>query len=269
LDAEGDFSFRDESGYIFVEGTKYILNPFDRFALELAFRIRDEKGGQIKTICVGPSRCEAALRECLMLGVNEAIHVISEISGMLDPHLGSFYISEVIKMDPYDLILCGRQSMDYEWGQTGIYIAERLGIPHISEVIDLQMKTSKLYCRKQLEDGMALIEAALPAAITVQKSDLDIRFPTLTGIMKGKGKVIKQLKMQSKLEPVIKCIRLMPPKQRPKRIFTPDSSLSPIDRIKMIMSAGIVKKSQSRVLEEAPKEAASKLFTLLKEEKVL
>lgn len=269
LDPDGDVRFREESGNFFMEGSQYILNPFDRFALEIGFRIRDEKGGKIKAICVGPPRCDAALKECLMLGIDEAIHVIPETFEMLDPFLNSYYLSKTVKESEYDLILCGKQSIDYEWGQTGIWIAERLGIPHVSEVIDLQIKGVKLCCRKQLENGVVLIETPLPAVITVQKSALDIRLPTVIGIKKAKGKPIKQLKIQSKLESIIKDIRLTPPKPRPKRTFNPDSGLPPTERIKMIMSAGIVKKTQSTMIEGASEESARKCFLFLKEKKII
>lgn len=269
LDPKGEIRLRQESGTFLMEGTKYILNPFDRYALELGLRLIDEGGGQIKAITVGPSLCGTALRECLMLGVDEAIHILPETYEILDPCSTSYCLSETIKKNEYDLLLCGKQSADDEWGQTGIWVAERLGIPHVSEVTDLQMKGGMAYCGKKVEGGIAFIETPLPALITVEKSTLDIRLPTVTGIMKEKKKSIKQVKIQSTPEPTVRNIRLIPSKPSPKRIFTPDSALPPIERIKMIMSAGIVKKSQSPLIEGVPKESAHKFFLFLKKEKII
>ncbi len=269
IDPKGETGLRQESGGFLMEGTKYFLNPFDRYALELGLRLIDEGAGQLKAITVGPPHCETALRECLMLGVDEAIHILPETHKIFDPCSTSYCLSETIKKDKYDLLLCGKESTDDEWGQTGIWVAERLGIPCVLEATDLEIKGGMAYCRKKVEGGMAVIETSLPALITVEKSALDLRLPTVTGIMKGKKKSIQQVKIGPTPEPIVKNIRLIPSKPRPKRIFTPDSTLPPIERMKMIMSAGIVKKSQSSLIEGFPKESAYKFFLFLKKEKII
>jgi electron transfer flavoprotein beta subunit len=150
------------------QGTASIINPIDTYAVEEAVRIKEKHGGKVTVITMGPPQAETALREAISLGADEAVLVSDRAFAGADTWATAFTLSQaVLKLAPYDLIICGRQTIDGDTGQVGPELAEMLGLPFIAYVSQVEeIKDGKLRVRRMIEEGHEIIEAALPAAIT-------------------------------------------------------------------------------------------------------
>lgn len=173
-----------KTGTLIREGVPSIINPEDRTALEEALRWKDELGGKVTVLSMGPKQAEDALREALAMGADEAILVSDRAFAGSDTLATSYTLAKAIeKIGTFDLIFCGRQAIDGDTAQTGPEIAEHLGIPQISYVKELQVSGSKLEAKRALEEGYAVVEAALPVLLTVV-SELNVpRYPSVKGII--------------------------------------------------------------------------------------
>jgi len=171
------------------QGIENIINPFDTYAIEEGVRIKEKDGGKVTVISMGPSQAEAALREAVSLGADEAVLLSDRAFAGADTWATAFTLScAVKKLDKYDLIICGRQTIDGDTGQVGPELAEMLDIPFVAYVSRIEeIKESYLRVLRMIEEGHEIIETTLPAVITVAKEINIPRLPSLRGIMKSKS----------------------------------------------------------------------------------
>jgi electron transfer flavoprotein beta subunit len=171
------------------QGIENIINPFDTYALEEGVRLKEKHGGKVTVITMGPPQAEAALREAISLGADEAVLLSDRAFAGADTWATAFTLSRaVIKLEPYDLIICGRQTIDGDTGQVGPELAEMLDIPFVAYVGQIEeIVESRLRVRRMVEEGHEIIETTLPAVITVSKEINVPRLPSLRGIMKSKS----------------------------------------------------------------------------------
>jgi electron transfer flavoprotein beta subunit len=171
------------------QGIESIINPFDTYAIEEAVRIKEKHGGKVTVITMGPPQAEAALREAISRGADEAVLLTDRAFGGADTWATARALAQaVLKLGTYDLIICGRQTIDGDTGQVGPEMAEMLGVPFIAYVSRVEeIKDGKLRVRRMIEEGHEVIEAALPAAITVSKEINLPRLPSLRGISRSKS----------------------------------------------------------------------------------
>lgn len=172
------------TGTMIREGIDTIINPDDKVAVEEALRIKEKIGvAEVIVVTMGPPQAESALKECLAMGCDKAILVTDRKFAGSDTAATSYILSKAInKIGDVDLIICGRQAIDGDTAQTGPQIAQLLNLPQITYVQDLKVSEGKIRVQRQLENGYEVIEAKLPALITVIK-ELNIpRYPTLYGI---------------------------------------------------------------------------------------
>ncbi len=153
-----------------------IFNHEDRVALELALRVKDEYGGKVTVVTMGPPRASDVLRECLYMGADEAVLISDRKFAGADTLATSYVLSEAIKkIDNYDFIFAGRQAIDGDTAQVGPQTAEKLNIPQITyaeEILSISNETVKV--RRKIEGGYEILESKLPVLITVLK---DSSFP--------------------------------------------------------------------------------------------
>jgi electron transfer flavoprotein beta subunit len=171
------------------QGIPNIINPFDTYALEEAVRIKEKHGGKVTVLTMGPPQADAALRESVSLGADETILLSDRAFATADTWATANTLAGAIKkMGQYDLILCGRQTVDGDTGQVGPEMAEMLGVPFIAYVSKIEeIKDKFIRVTRAIEEGHEILEAALPAIITVAK-DINVpRLPSLRGIMKSKS----------------------------------------------------------------------------------
>ncbi len=174
------------------QGIKSIVNPFDTYALEEAVRLKERYGGQVTAISMGPPQAEEMLREAIAVGADAAILLCDIAFAGSDTLATSAALTGAIrKIGEYDLVICGRQSIDGDTGQVAPEMAENLGLPFVSYVSKVEeIASGTIRAQRSVEDGHELVEASLPAVISVTKEINVPRLPSLRGLAKAKSAVI-------------------------------------------------------------------------------
>ncbi|PSR28847.1 MAG: electron transfer flavoprotein subunit beta [Sulfobacillus benefaciens] len=218
-DTETRIKIRPDGQGIVEDGIKWVINPYDEFAVEESLRIREKFGGETVVVALGPKRVEEAVRQSLAMGADRA--VIIESADMLEPSLVVQALAKVVKEEGFDLIITGKQAVDDDSAQVGPMLAARLGLPHASIVIKLDIDDSqnKLRVERELEGATEVVELPFPSVITAQRGLNEPRYPTLPNIMKAKKKEVKRIPLDSLSidpSPRIRLIQLSPPPDRPQ-----------------------------------------------------
>ena len=180
-------------------GITWIVSPYDEFALEEALRIKEKRnqaGDEVVAVTLGSERAREALRSCLAMGADRAIHVNDPAFEGADTLTAARALAAVMKLENPQLVLSGRQAIDDDMGATGAQVAEVLGWPCLSwimeEVVSEDAKNIRL--GRQVEGGLEVFDVPLPCVVTAQKGMNEPRYPTLKGIMGAKKKEVKDLK---------------------------------------------------------------------------
>ncbi|WCL50411.1 electron transfer flavoprotein subunit beta/FixA family protein [Leptospira sp. GIMC2001] len=172
-------------------GIKWIISPYDEFAIEEGIRIREKSGGEVIAVSVGPDRVVEALRTAYAMGVDRAVHIKVDDYNSFDNAFTSDVLAAFAKAEGAELVIGGRQSIDTDSSQVAIQIAERLSIPHIAMALKLEFNGSNVTATKEIDGGVAVVETTLPAVVTAQKGLNEPRYPSLKGIMTAKKKPIE------------------------------------------------------------------------------
>jgi electron transfer flavoprotein beta subunit len=178
-------------------GITWIVSPYDEFAVEEALRIKEKRGqGEVVAVSLGPDRVKEALRSCLAMGCDRAIHLNDPAWADADTLTTARALAAVIKQESPQLVLTGRQAIDDDMGAVTAQLAEVLGWPSaywiMEETIDADGKTVR--AARQVEGGLEIFDVPLPAVLAAQKGLNEPRYPTLKGIMGAKKKEIKDVK---------------------------------------------------------------------------
>jgi electron transfer flavoprotein beta subunit len=186
---------RVKDGRVDHSETKYVVNPYDEYAIEEGLRIKERMGeGTITLVSMGPERAKDALKSGLAVGAEEAIHLVDEAFEGSDPYATALILSRALQKLDYDIIFCGKQGVDEDHAQVGIILAELLDIPHVSVVTKLEISDDgkSILAHREVEGGHEVVEAPLPAVITAQKGLNEPRYASIKGIMAVKKKVIPE-----------------------------------------------------------------------------
>lgn len=197
-DTESIVKIKPDGSGIITEGLKYVMNPFDEFAVEESVRIKEKLGeGTVTLISIGPKRAIEAIKTGLAMGIDNAIHLDDPIFEVGDSFTAAKILADVIKTIPYDSIFCGKQAVDDDRAQVGPALAELLGIPHVSLIVRMEIVKEKKRVRvnRQIEGGEEVIECPLPALFTCQKGLNKPRYTSMPAIMKAKKKSIETKKL--------------------------------------------------------------------------
>ena len=218
----------------------YEINEPDAYALEEALQLKEKNGGEVIALCVGPSRAAQTIREALAKGADRAIHIEEENLRALDPLAVAGLMAKAVAPEKPELILTGLQSDDVGYGQTGVILAELLGLPHATLIMQVDVQTGSLRVKRELEDGwFQHVEIPMPALLTIQSGISKLRYATLMGIKKAKAKEIKRLTAAELGASAAPSIEM-------SRIYVPSRA------------------KQAQIFEGNPKEAAAKLVEKLK-----
>jgi electron transfer flavoprotein beta subunit len=182
------------NGAINEDGVRFVINPYDEYAVEQAIQIRDELGGKVTVVSVGPERSVEALRTALAMGADEAV-LINDERIPADGAAVAEVLAAWLAKTPYDLILGGNFSVDQGAGQVAIRLATLLGIPHVGAITGLKLESGKAVAHRDAEGDVEVVEVALPALFTAQQGLNEPRYPSLPGIMKAKKKPLQQLSL--------------------------------------------------------------------------
>ena len=165
-------------------GLKFIVSPYDEYALEAAIRLKEAQGGDVTVVSYGPDRVQTALRECLARGATKAMHIKGEATP--DALVIAKVLAAAIKTIPHDIVLFGKQGVGTDNSLVGPMVAELLGYPQVNVVTHLEVADGKVTAHREVEGAEEIIEAPLPAVVTAQKGLPDPRFASLKGIMAAK-----------------------------------------------------------------------------------
>jgi len=179
---------RIDGGRVDTEGLTRIINPYDTYALEEAIRIKESSGATVSVVSAGPDKVTESLREALAMGADEAFHLSDAAFEGADPLASAYVLARgIAKMGDYDLIICGRQTMDGSAGIVGPALAVELGLPQITFVRKiLELKEGYIKVERMTDDGYEILEGPLPMVITVVKEINEPRLASLKGLMKAK-----------------------------------------------------------------------------------
>lgn len=195
-------------------GVKYVLNPYDEFALEEALKLKEASGeGSVTAIALGPEDSRETLRSALAMGADEG--VLLKAQGPMDGLSVARALAEEIRGREYDLILCGKQAIDDENMQVPAMLAELLGLPCATVVVGLEVENGVARARREIEGGHEIVEFDLPGVVAAQKGLNEPRYPSLKGIMAAKRKPLEE-KEVSPGDPGLEVLELTPPPPRPE-----------------------------------------------------
>jgi electron transfer flavoprotein beta subunit len=229
----------NESGsWIREQDAAFEMNEPDAYALEESLRLKEKHGGDVVVCSVGPARVAQVLREALARGADRAIHVESDALAGADAFVIAGALAAAMKDEQFDLVLTGLQSDDQGSAQTGVVLAEMLGMPHATIIMEVQAAESSLRVKRELEGGwFQWITLPLPALLTIQSGINQLRYATLKGIMAAKKKEIRRVEAAPAA-----------PKQRIAALHAPE------------------KTKKTQMIQGAPAAAAKELVRRLRED---
>lgn len=200
-------------------GVKFVLNPYDEFALEEALRIKERLGGvaEVTAITLGPDSAQETLRTALAMGADRAVHLVASRQ-VPDPLVAARALTAELRSGGYDLVLCGKLAIDDYSHAVGSMIGELLGIPSVSGVARLEIEQNRGRAEREVEGGIEVVEFSLPAVVTTDKGLNEPRYPSLKGIMQAKKKPLETKPVELE-EGGLEVMELAPPPERkPGRI---------------------------------------------------
>jgi electron transfer flavoprotein beta subunit len=184
----------DTKTWIREGDASFEMNEPDAYALEEGLRLKEKHGGEVVVCAAGPARVAQVIREALARGADRAIHVEHEDFGAADAFGVAGALADAMQEEAFDLVLTGLQSDDQGHAQVGVVLAERLGIPHATIIMEVQIEAGRLRVKRELEGGwFQWIALPLPALLTIQSGINQLRYATLKGIMAAKKKDVRRL----------------------------------------------------------------------------
>lgn len=228
----------DARAWIRDVDASFEMNEPDAYALEEALRLKERHGGEVVVCSAGPARVAQVIREALARGADRAIHVEGDHLATADGVAVADALAAAIRQETFDLVLTGLQSDDQGFAQIGVVLAERLGVPHATIIMELQIAGGTVRVKRELEGGwFQWVTMPQPALLTIQSGINQLRYATLKGIMAARKKEIR---------------KVTPPPGAPGQqivnLYVPEKS------------------KRTRMLSGSPADAAKELVRLLREE---
>lgn len=190
-DPESEISVASDGKSVSQSGLVYDINDWDRYAVEEAIRIKEEKGGEVVVVGVG-TNCDDTLRKCLAMGADRAIKIPVDTS--FDAYQTAEVIKEAIKDEQFDMIFAGLMSQDLNNAQVGVILAAMLDLPTATAVTELKIEDGKIIAKRELEGGYREeVELSTPCVLTIQSGINEPRYVSIMGIKRAKSKEIKEV----------------------------------------------------------------------------
>ena len=216
----------DSKTWIREQDAAFEMNEPDAYALEEALRLKEKHGGEVVVCSAGPARVAQVIREALARGADRAIHVEDDRLASADAFMTADALAAAMKGDEFDLILTGLQSDDQGYAQVGVVLAERLGRPHATIIMEVEVvgdggserpPSPLLRVKRELEGGwFQWVAMPLPAVLTIQSGINQLRYATLKGIMAAKKKEIRKVVSSASSSPKQKIVSLYVPEKQKK-----------------------------------------------------
>jgi len=207
----------DAGTWIRDQDASFEMNEPDAYALEEALRLKEAHGGEVVVCSGGPARVAQVIREALARGADRAIHVDDESLAGADAFVTGEALAQPMRGEQFDLVLTGLQSDDQGFAQVGVILAEKLGLPHATIIMDVQVDGGRLRVKRELEVGwFQWVQMPLPAVLTIQSGINQLRYATLKGIMAAKKKEIRKVSAPASASPRLKIVSLYLPEKAKK-----------------------------------------------------
>ena len=233
-----------ESNWIEETDLSHEVNESDGYALEEGLRLKEKHGGEVVVCSMGPQRIKAVIKDALARGADRAMHVVVDDLTKLSPYSAASILAEAVRSEQPDLVMTGLQSDDNGFAQTGVIMAELLGMPHATIVIEVDASGEKLRVKRELESGWyQWYSMPTPALLTIQSGISQIRYASLKGIMAAKKKEIKEVSPAPEL-------LSKPSHQRIEKIYLPQKS-----KQTQFLGGGDAKKGAIELAEKLRSEA--------------
>ena len=187
-DTTSKINFTPDNKAFDINGVQFVINPYDEFGLTRALWFKEKVGGSVTVLNVGTATTEPTLRKALAIGADDAIRIDAEPS---DAFFVASQIAEVVKAEQYDLVIMGRESIDYNGAQVPGMVAELLQWPFVNACVGMEVDNGKAQCIREIDGGKETVEAKLPMVVAGQKGlveEKDLRIPNMRGIMTARTK---------------------------------------------------------------------------------
>jgi len=208
----------DDKTWIREQDASWEMNEPDAYALEESLRLREKHGGEVVVCSAGPTRVQQVIREALARGADRALHVEDAALATADAFIVADSLAAAMAEERFDLVLTGLQSDDQGHAQMGVVLAERLGVPHSTIIMEVEVAAGgepgggSVRVKRELEGGwFQWITLPLPAVLTIQSGINQLRYATLKGIMAAKKKEIRKVAMPAGLQPAQQILSLSLP----------------------------------------------------------
>ncbi len=245
-DTESKIRINHETNSIDEEGLKFVLNPYDEYAMEEAMRIREAKGGKITVLSVGTEESTVVLKKCLAMGADEAVLIKEDTPELYDGLRTAKIIAHAMKTKfaDYNLLLFGKQAVGADNAQVPVMVAALLGLPQVNVVTKLEIEGNTAVAHREIEGASEKVNAPLPAVISAQKGLNEPRYETLKGIMMAKRKEIPVLTLQN--------------------LGLDESSL--VSQLELVKLESPPARQAGTVIEDEPETAAKRMVEFLRSE---
>ena len=180
-----------KTGTLIRDGVPSIINHDDKAGLEAALQLREQCGGTVTVVCMGPPQADVALREALAMGADEAHLVSAREFGGSDTYATATIIATALKKIGYDLVITGRQAIDGDTAQVGPQIAEQLKVPQVSYAEELKVEGDSVVVKRQFEDQSHMLKVKMPCLVTALSELTEPRYMSVGGIVDAYNKEVK------------------------------------------------------------------------------
>lgn len=215
-DTETRIQIASDGQSIEVRDVNYILNPYDEYAVEEAIRLKEQFGGEVTVLCLGPPEAVSVLRNAVALGADRAILLKTDIIG-IDSAQTAVALAEAIQEQAYDIIWFGKQAVDDDNAQVGPMVAELLSIPSVCQVVKLEATPDRLVAVCEVEGAEESVETGFPVAVTAQKGLNEPRYASLKDLMRAKRTPIDERDVVLKSARVETVALALPPQRQAGR----------------------------------------------------
>jgi electron transfer flavoprotein beta subunit len=189
-DTETKIQIAQDKKNIDFTGVRFIVSPYDEFAIEEALKLKEKHGGETTVISVGEGEATDILRDALARGIDSAVHVNDPDFASLDPLSTAKVLAAVIKDNGYDLVLCGQQGVGGDNNQVPAMLAELLDWPQVMLTVKAEIENSSFKVEREIEGAHETVEGSLPCVFSTQKGLNEPRYPSIKGVMAARKKEI-------------------------------------------------------------------------------
>lgn len=222
-DTTSKITFTDNNTKFNTAGVQFIINPYDELALTRALEITEKQGGTVTTITVGLAETEPSIRKGLAIGATDAVRVNAEAT---DAYFVAEQIAAYAKSEGFDLILTGREGIDYNSGQVAGLLGEMLGLPSVNVITSIEIENGIATMERDIDGGKEKVTCKLPLVASAQKELTEPRIPNMRGIMAARSKPLKVVEATGTEKTSATVAFDLPPAKGGVKLIAPEDAAS-------------------------------------------